>query len=57
MDKHFLDGSAVTTGLYIFWNWLMGNMEILQNALGLMVGVSTLVYTLIRIYQVLRKGK
>jgi hypothetical protein len=57
MDKHFYDGAAWMAGIGLFFDWLSGNMVVLQNSVGLLVGATTIVYTVIRIVQALKGQK
>lgn len=56
MNLKFFDGAAWTAGVAYGINWLMGNMAFLTSTVGLLVGVATFIYTVIRIVQAL-KGK
>ena len=54
MDMKIPDFLALGTGWTVFMDWLIGNMNLLQTTVGLIVGILTAIYTAIRIYQELR---
>lgn len=54
-NYQFSDVAALTAGWTLFLDWLIGHMALLQSTVGLLVGVATFIYTVIRIFQALRK--
>ena len=56
IDVKFFDGAAFVTSLALFWDWVTKNVGFMQDGVGFLLGVATLVYTCIRIGQAL-KGK
>ena len=55
MDYKIFDSAAIITGWAFFLDWLIGHMALLQSSMGLMVGLATFIYTVIRIVQALKK--
>jgi hypothetical protein len=55
MDNKLFDGAAIATGFTFFFDWLINNLALFQGLMGLAVGGATFIYTVIRIWQSLRR--